>query len=38
VSEPVCLRLKDAFRLEPRGATDLKGLGAVPTWFLESAL
>lgn len=38
VSEPVYLRLKDAFRLEPRGAIDLKGLGSVPTWFLDAAL
>ena len=28
-------RLRDSFRLSPRGLVDIKGKGLIPTWFLE---
>ena len=34
VSEAAWERLRDAFELEPRGEIDIKGKGAMPTWFL----
>jgi adenylate cyclase len=34
VSREACERLKGAFVLEPRGAIEVKGKGAMETWFL----
>jgi adenylate cyclase len=34
VPEPLYQRLKEAFRLEPRGIVDVKGKGQLATWFL----
>ena len=36
VSAAVEERLRTDFRLTPRGLTDVKGKGVIPTWFLES--
>jgi class 3 adenylate cyclase len=30
-------RLRDRFRLEPRGLVEIKGKGPMPTWFLVGA-
>jgi adenylate cyclase len=34
VSEAAYERLRDDFVLEPRGEIEIKGKGAMPTWFL----
>jgi adenylate cyclase len=34
VSQDVYQRLRDEYALEPRGQIDVKGKGAMPTWFL----
>ncbi|GAA4060830.1 adenylate/guanylate cyclase domain-containing protein [Agromyces indicus] len=36
VTEAVADRLAEGFRLRPRGPVDVKGIGTVHTWFLES--
>jgi class 3 adenylate cyclase len=36
VAADVCRKLRSTHVLEPRGAVDLKGIGPVETWFLES--
>ena len=38
VSEVTCDRLRDRYRLEPRGMVDVRGRGPMPTWFLEERL
>ncbi len=35
VSELTQIRLGDGYRLEPNGSIDIKGYGAVHTWFLK---
>jgi len=34
VTEDFCERVKEAFVLEPRGMAQVKGKGAISTWFL----
>jgi class 3 adenylate cyclase len=34
LSDSACGRLRDAFRVEPRGELDVKGKGRMRTWFL----
>lgn len=36
VTDAVADRLAEGFRLRPRGPVDVKGIGTVHTWFLES--
>lgn len=38
VSAAVEARLRDHFRLAPRGLVEVKGKGFLPTWFLEGEL
>jgi adenylate cyclase len=36
-SEPLFRALRHAFEFEPRGAVEIKGMGALPTYFLLAA-
>jgi len=38
VSPEVMRRLDDRFRFEARGATDIKGIGPMQTWFLTASV
>jgi len=38
VSEVTYERLRDRYRLEPRGPVEIRGRGPMPTWFLEERL
>ena len=35
VSEAVCKRVKDRFRVEPRGDIEIKGKGPMPTYLVD---
>jgi adenylate cyclase len=37
VAEPTYERIRDSFRLEPRGSIEVKGKGRVRTWYLVGA-
>jgi guanylate cyclase len=37
VTERVVAALADGYMLEPRGSVEIKGKGAMPTWFLRRA-
>ena len=38
VSEEAYERLRDRYRLEPRGLVEIRSRGPMPTWFLEERL